>query len=94
MEIAKWHLCVDHKNVRSTKPKLVEIIKNVLLNNVSIRKNKFYTKTIELKSRSYSDETGRFPIILSKGNKYIIIIYDYDSNTIIVTLLKIKSATE
>ena len=28
------------------------------------------------------DQTGRFPVTSSKGNKYILVAYHYDSNTI------------
>ena len=40
----------------------------------------FDTKTFE---RSYSDQTGRFPVQSSRGNNYIFIMYDYDSNAIL-----------
>ena len=36
MEEAKEYLCIDCKNIRSTKAKLVEIMKDTLLNNVLI----------------------------------------------------------
>ena len=45
---------------------------DALLNNTSIQENKFHTKTIELKGRSYSNQIGRFPVTSSKGNKYKI----------------------
>jgi hypothetical protein len=31
----------------------------------------------------YTDQTGRFPVVSSKGNKYIMILYHYDSNNTI-----------
>jgi hypothetical protein len=31
----------------------------------------------------YTDQTGRFPMVSSKGDKYIMILYDYDSNAIL-----------
>ena len=34
-------------------------------------------------SRSFSDQTGQFQIQSSRGNNYIFIIYDYDSNVIL-----------
>ena len=37
----------------------------------------------ELQGKSYSDLTGRLPILSSRGNEYIIVIYDYDSNAIL-----------
>ena len=31
---------------------------------------------------TYSDLLGRYPIILIHGNQYIIICYDYDTNSV------------
>ena len=39
-----------------------------------------------------SDQTGRFPNFSSRGTKYIMVLYDYDSNSILATPLKTKSA--
>jgi hypothetical protein len=36
----------------------------------------------------YTDKTGRFPVASSKGNKYIMILYDYDSNAILAQSIK------
>ena len=36
----------------------------------------------ELASKSYSDQTGKFPIKLSQGNQYVFVMYHYDTNTI------------
>ena len=33
--------------------------------------------------KSYSDQTGKFPITSSRGHKYIFVFYHYDTNTII-----------
>jgi hypothetical protein len=30
-----------------------------------------------------TDQTGRFPITSSRGSKYIMVVYDYDSNAIL-----------
>jgi len=38
-------------------------------------------------SRSYFDQTGRFPITSSRGNKYVFIFYDYDANAILTTAI-------
>ena len=36
----------------------------------------------------YTDKTGRFPITSKKVNKYIDLIYDYDTNSILTDPLK------
>ena len=40
----------------------------------------------------YLDLTGRFPYKSSRGNKYFLIVYDYDSNCILSELLKSRQA--
>jgi hypothetical protein len=42
----------------------------------------------------YTDQTGRFPVVSSKGNKYIMILYDYDSNAILAQPIKDSTAPE
>jgi hypothetical protein len=42
----------------------------------------------------YTDQTGLFPVVSSKGNKYIMIFYDYDSNAIMVQPIKERTAAE
>ena len=44
------------------------------------------TKVIDLsqlKGEKYCDLTGRFPYQSSRGNKYILVMYDYNSNSIL-----------
>jgi hypothetical protein len=42
----------------------------------------------------YTDQTGRFPVVSSKGNKYIMILYDYDSNAILAQPIIDRTAPE
>jgi hypothetical protein len=39
----------------------------------------------------YTDQTGCFPFTSHRGNKYIMILYDYDSNSILVEPMKIQT---
>jgi hypothetical protein len=41
-----------------------------------------------------TDQTGRFPVVSSKGNKYIMILHDYDSNAILAQPIKDQKAAE
>jgi hypothetical protein len=43
----------------------------------------------ELK-KSYSDQTGNFPVQSSRGYNYVMILYDYDSNAILSKPLKTR----
>ena len=44
--------------------------------------NLVFFNTVDLSGKIYTDQTGRFPVTSSKGNKYILVAYHYDSNTI------------
>lgn len=43
---------------------------------------------------TYSNKTGKFPITSSRGNKYILIWYNWDSNSIKLEPIKSKHKTE
>jgi hypothetical protein len=40
------------------------------------------------------DQTGRFPVVSSKGKKYIMVIYDYDRNAVLAKPIKDRTAPE
>ena len=42
----------------------------------------------------YSDLTGRYTIILIRGNQYIVICYDYETNRIYAISTKTRNAVE
>jgi hypothetical protein len=41
-----------------------------------------------LKNLIATDLPGRYPVTSRKGNKYMFVLYDYDSNLIIAELLR------
>ena len=45
-----------------------------------------------LRNKEFMDLTGRFPHCSSRGNTYILIVYDHDSNAILGTALKNRQA--
>jgi hypothetical protein len=47
-----------------------------------------------MQANIYTDQTGIFPVVSSKGNKYIMILYDYDSNAILAQPIKDRTAPE
>jgi hypothetical protein len=52
-----------------------------------------YASTLD-SGQIYTDQTGRFPVVSSKGNKYTMILYDYDSNDILAQPIKDLTAPE
>ena len=53
-----------------------------------------YVRCIEATGKVYSDQTGHFPVISTRGYKYILIFYDVDSNCIISRPLRTKTGKE
>ena len=50
--------------------------------------NLIFFNTVDLSGGVYTDRTGRFPVTSSKVNKYILVSYHYESNTIHAETLK------
>ena len=92
----KCHLDQEGKNLRSTQ----QPTENEFFPVKNPTKTKEWFTSIETvdkfvaKNVTYSDLTGRFPHQSSRGNKYIIILYDYDSNAILMEPLKSRQAGE
>ena len=59
-----------------------------------IRSHKVFLKTFELTGKFSTDQTGRFPVTSSRGSKYLMVLFDHDSNAILVGPLKSRSAQE
>ena len=36
----------------------------------------------------FTDATGPFPVVSSLGNKYVLVLYEYDSNYIMIEPIK------
>ena len=49
---------------------------------------------MDLYEEIYTDQTGRIPVTSSKGNKYILVAYHYDSNTIHAEPLNTRSGLD
>jgi hypothetical protein len=86
------HITASDAARLNTKPdKFQRILQD---NSEKIRINMIYVKAIEATGQIYTDQTGRFPTTSSRGNKYVMILYDYDSNAILAEPLKSKSEGE
>ena len=56
--------------------------------------NQCFTKVINITGLTAMDLSGKFPITSSRGNKYIFLWYDYDSNTIKAIPIKSREKEE
>ena len=98
---AKGHLDQQRKNIQSTT-------NNIILPSDSdynlespisdgIRTNYVFAALVDIDETNgtiYTDLTGRFPITSSRGYKYIFVLYDYDSNAILVEPIKSRTGPE
>ena len=48
----------------------------------------------EMHQKLYSDQTGRFPVTSYRGMQYIMVMYDLDSNAVLVEPLRNKTSGE
>jgi hypothetical protein len=88
---AKVHLNQQRQNARTTKIKDAQLLDTENDQDHGIKTQFVYDATIDA-GQIYTDQTGRFPVVSSKGNKYIMILYDYDSNAILAQPIKDRTA--
>jgi hypothetical protein len=89
----KGHLNQQRQNARTTKIKDAQLLDPYKDQDHGIKTQYIYAATIDA-GQIYTDQTGRFPVVLSKGNKYIMVLYDYDSNAILAHPIKNRTAPE
>ena len=53
-----------------------------------------YTKVYNVRETIFSDQTGQFPKRLLRGNKYIMVLVEIDSNAILVVPMKSQHNNE
>jgi hypothetical protein len=94
----KGHMNQHRKHVRSTQQKgnaeeldeQDEMWEPHLTHNANL----VYVAVHDMESKTYPDLTGTFPSVSSRGHKYILIVYDFDSNNILAQPMKNRSDTE
>jgi hypothetical protein len=100
---AKGHLRTARANQRSTKSKPtnphtpIHRIPQMTTDPPAghpVRQQECNIKTIDVSGKVYSDQTGRFPHASSKGSKYVMVLYDFDSNAILAEPIKNKTERE
>jgi hypothetical protein len=60
----------------------------------AVRTHAIYVSSQPVTGKLYSDATGRFQIPSSKGNHYLLIVYDFDSNYIFAEPMKSRTGAE
>jgi hypothetical protein len=98
---SKGHLRMQQQNLQSTKsPVALPLATSLDIDPAQEPQNQatnnvfaFLLPTSDIQ-KSYSDQTGRFPIQSSRGYQYVFILYEYDSNAILSKPLKTRQALE
>ena len=88
----KGHLDQSRKNQRSTKPKPATSTTDELSpfdfpasDATNERTHHCFAAVVEPNTgQIHTDQTGKFIVASSTGNNYILVLYDYDSNSILV----------
>jgi hypothetical protein len=60
----------------------------------AMRTHSIYVSCQSVTGKLYSDPTGRFLVPTSKGNQYLLFVYDYDSNFIFAEPMKSSTGAE
>jgi hypothetical protein len=100
----KGHLDQTRKNVRSTKIKMEPGTKvhngesceyeEDPIQEPHYKETHYLFATVESSGKFYTYETGWFPTTSSQGNKYVLVLYEYNTNAILTEALKSRTATE
>ena len=53
------------------------------LQEPKVRTQMAYLQTIEFTGKFSTDQTGRLPVTSSRGIKYLMVLYNHDSNSIL-----------
>jgi hypothetical protein len=89
----KRHLNQQRQNSRTTNIKDAKVLEPEPDIDHGIKTQFVYAATIDA-GQIYTDQTGRFPVVSSKGNTYIMTLYDYYSNAILAQPIKDRTAPE
>jgi hypothetical protein len=79
----------------STQPKKEEFCEKeaeISLDN-GLKTHCVYAATVDA-GHIYTDQIGQFPVMSSKGNIYMMVIYEYDGNAIMAKPIKNRTSGE
>jgi hypothetical protein len=82
-------------HVRSTQLKQEEYCENEAKRAVDLgsKTHYVYAATVDA-GQIYTDQTSYFPVMSSKGNTYMMVLYDYDENSTMAEHIKNRRAAE
>jgi hypothetical protein len=94
IETPKGHINQKRKNMPSTKAKTapLETCDTSQLHDKKVRD--VHTQTYMVRKTMVSDQMGQFPTHSQQGNKYIMVIVEIDSKTILIEPMKSRKDEE
>ncbi|KAL7502280.1 hypothetical protein ACHAXN_001635, partial [Cyclotella atomus] len=97
-ETAKGHMRRVKSGVRSMKAQVEEPIEvrqaEAELAELRRKQRDIYITVREHTEMIHSDQTGRFPVVSSRGHKYIMVLVDIDSNYIAMEPMRSRETAE
>ena len=92
----KGHMHSQRQNIRSTQPATLSEATGPPVQELNNEKTHcVYQAIMSMDTNAIAtDLTGRFPVTSSKGNKYILVMYEHDTNNILTEPLKNRSELE
>ena len=94
MTTSKGHMHQTIKNLKSTKPQDPRTLQELPMKPLVQRTNTVFTNIIYHKRQIATYLTGKFPVTSNRVNKYIFVLYDYDSNCILIRPMNSISDSE
>lgn len=92
-ETQQGHMNQARKNVRSTKRQPLETC-NAAFRLRGKKEKDVFVKTYDVRETIFSDQTGKYPTTSQRGNKYIMVLVEIDSNAILVEPMKSRNDSE
>ena len=96
-EERQGHMRSIKQGIRSTKERIMVEVEdeNGNVQKVPLKKhNDIYVRIDEAKETIYTDQTGAFPVRSRRGNRYIMVLCEMDSNTIHTAAMKNRTGSE
>jgi hypothetical protein len=78
----------QRQNVQLTKAREQQTVTDKIELRHALTKQNLMVNVIDAQQTVYSDQTGRFPVQSSRGNRLLMLIYDVDGNYIDVEPMK------
>ena len=88
METSKGHMHQTRKILKFTKTQELKTTEEEPMKPLVKRTNIVFTKITDHKQQIATDLTGKLSVTSNRSNKYLFVLYDYDSKFILIRPMK------